>query len=166
MAFTERDRRFEVASHGRRYLADAGELAVYLALVGEPGKVWRAEALAARLDLQVDIVRKVLSAFEVAGIVQSGIERGDRGFAWRSDVRYVLDDREEVELPVDPVCQMSVVKDSPYRARDPRGHEYVFCCSKCLETFRTLMNHPDGAARLSRVREMRRMGSRPAETAS
>jgi YHS domain-containing protein len=167
MVFTERDQRFDVFSRfARRYLADADQRAVYLALVGEPGVVWRVEALASRLGLRVDVVRKALSVFEAGGIVASRAEDGDRCFIWRSDVGYLFDDREEAELPVDPVCQMSVVEDSMYRARDREGNEYVFCSSTCLETFRALMDRPDGGARLTRLREARGHRSRPTETVS
>ena len=154
MGFTERDRRFDVFSRfARRYLGDADQRAVYLALVGEPGMVWRVETLASRVDLRVDVVRKVLSVFESAGIVAPRAEEGDRCFVWRSDVGYLFDDREEAELPVDPVCQMSVVEDSTYRARDPHGREYVFCSSTCLETFRDLMDRVDGGTGPTRLKE-------------
>ena len=154
MGFTERDRRFDVFSRfARRYLGDADQRAVYLALVGEPGMVWRVETLASRVDLRVDVVGKVLFLFEAAGIVTSRAEDGDRGFVWRSDVGYLFDDREEGELPVDPVCQMSVVEDSTYRARDPHGREYVFCSSTCLETFRDLMDRVDGGTGPTRLKE-------------
>jgi YHS domain-containing protein len=154
MGFTERDRRFDVFSRfERRYLMDADPRAVYLALVGEPGVAWRVEALASRVGQRVDVVRKVLSVFEAAGIVASRAEEGDRCFVWRSDVGYLFDDREEAELPVDPVCQMSVVEDSTYRARGPDGREYVFCSSTCLETFRAWMDRQDGGAGPTRLRE-------------
>jgi YHS domain-containing protein len=167
MVFTEGDGRFDVFNRfARRYLADADQRAVYAALVGELGVVWRVETLASRLGLRIDAVLKVLSVFEAAGIVASRTEDGDRCFVWRSDVGYLFDGREEAELPVDPVCQMSVVEDSPYRTRDPRGREYVFCSSKCLETFRALMDRPDGGARLTRLREERQLRSRPTEAVS
>ena len=166
MAFTELDRRFDVFSRfARRYLVDADQRAVYLALVGEPEMAWRAETLASRLGLRIDAVRKVLSDFEAGGIVASRTEGGDRSFVWRSDVAYLLNEHEEAELPVDPVCQMAVVEDSTYRARDPDGQEYVFCSSACLETFRALVDRPNGGARLARLRG-ERPRARPTETVS
>lgn len=162
MAFMEGDRRFDVFSRfARRYLADAAQRAVYLALVGEPGVAWRVETLASRIGLRVDVVRKVLSVFEGASIVESRAEDGDRCFVWRSDVGYLFEDGEEAEPPVDPVCQMSVAEDSTYRARDPRGHEHVFCSLTCLETFRALMDRPDGRIGLTRAGEAQSLRSSP-----
>lgn len=149
MTFKEEDARFDVFSRfERRYLMDADQRAVYLALVGEPEAVWRVETLASRLALPVDVIREVLSVFEAGGIVESRVDDGDRSFVWRSDIGYLFDGRDAAELPVDPVCQMSVVEDSTYRARGPDGREYVFCSSACLETYRALTDRPSGEAML------------------
>ena len=67
-----------------------------------------------------------------------------------------FDDRQEADLLVDPVCQMSVVEDSPYRMGDPRGLEYVSCSSNCLRTFHALMDRPDSGTGLTRLRAVPR----------
>jgi YHS domain-containing protein len=129
------DRSDGFSRFAERYLADAGERSVYLALVAEPGRTWRAGSLARELGLSSDEVRAVIAVFERAGVVESWTD--DRGphFAWRSDVRYLFDDRDEGDLPVDPVCQMRVVEHSPHRVKDVFGNEHVFCSAACLETF-------------------------------
>ena len=129
------DRSDVFSRFAERYLADADERSVYLALVAEPGRAWRAESLARELGMSSDEVRAVIAVFERAGVAQSWTD--DRGpyLAWRSDVRYLFDDRDGSDLPVDPVCQMRVVEHSPYRAKDVLGNEHVFCSAACLETF-------------------------------
>lgn len=142
MAFTELDPRFDVFSQfARRCLVDADRRTIYQALVDRPGVGWQVETLAATVGLRVDIVRDAISMFEAAGVVASQGEEESRSYVWRSDVVYLFG---ESELPVDPVCQMSVVEDSTYRARDREGHERVFCSATCLETFRAAMDRMDG----------------------
>lgn len=145
MAFTETDPRFDVFSDfARRCLVDADRRAIYQALVDRPGVGWQVETLAATVGLRVDVVRDAVSTFEAAGVVASQGEKEGRSYVWRSDVVYLFGEVGELELPVDPVCQMSVVEGSTYRARDRQGHERVFCSATCLETFRAAMDRLDG----------------------
>lgn len=145
MALTELDPRFDVFSDfARRCLVDADRRTIYQALVDRPGVRWQVETLAARVGLRADVVRDALSMFQAAGVVALQGEEEGRSYVWRSDVVHLFGEVGESGLPVDPVCQMSVVEDSTYRARDSQGHEHVFCSATCLETFRAAMDRLAG----------------------
>jgi YHS domain-containing protein len=143
----EQAERFDVFSRfSERYLASAGGRSVYLALAAEPGRTWRAESLAREIGLTSAEVRAVIVLFEQAGIVETWTDDSGSRFAWRSDVRYLFGDRDEGDLPVDPVCGMRVDERSPYRSRDDRGDEPVFCSTACLEAFRATTRRTPGPA--------------------
>jgi len=127
--------RYDVYSRfARRHLDTREERAVYLTLAGREAGSWSVRELAERNHLDPDDTERVLEAFEAAGVVEAIDAPEGRRYRWRSDMNYLFGENDPPG-PVDPVCGMPVLANSPYVADDTYRRPRRFCSSLCRAAF-------------------------------
>ena len=127
--------RYDVYSRfARRHLDTREERAVYLSLVGQEAGSWSARELAERNHLDPADAERVLEEFEAAGVVEAVDAAEGRRYLWRSDMNYPFGENDPPG-PVDLVCGMPVLANSPYVADDAYRRPRRFCSSLCRAAF-------------------------------
>lgn len=133
--------RYDVWTRSARvHLSTPGERAVYLTLVGGTQESWSAPEIARDRSLDASEAHAVLTRFANDGIaerVSDGTE--PPRYRWRADMDYIFEDAVEGRGPVDPVCGMLVVPESPLTT-DWNGRSFRFCSSLCRAAFLAFPN--------------------------
>ena len=120
------------AQFAQRHLATPAEQAVYAALVSHQGRLWSATDLGSQAALAPAAAARILRQYAAAGIVE---EAEDGRYRWRADLSYLFGNHGDGPASLDPVCDMPVTADSPYRSIGAQGRVWRFCSSVCLAAF-------------------------------
>lgn len=123
------------ARFARAHLQTRVERAVYFTLVAQLAPSWSAPEIARLKDLDPCCVEAVLDRYAAGGIVEVTDAPAGRRYQWRSDMSYLFGAGPSAPELLDPVCGMTVDKQTPFRIDDPLGRLWVFCSAICLSTF-------------------------------